>query len=135
MTSPDTPQPTEADRELCGLIEVMDQITEPRHRTAWLLGNIARHAQQAYSEGYRQAKEDTAEMAQQAREEEREINRKIVDAIRKEAATANEVIRLNRDGGGSGRVKVATAMHRIERLANLPPRNLSLKDQDDAKTD
>ncbi|MDE2107399.1 MAG: hypothetical protein KGL39_59940 [Patescibacteria group bacterium] len=34
----------------------------------------------------------------------------------KEAKIANETIRLNRDGQGSGRVKVATAMHRIEQL-------------------
>lgn len=39
----------------------------------------------------------------------REALRKIAD----EAAKANDVIRLNRDGGGQGRVKVATAMHRI----------------------
>jgi hypothetical protein len=43
----------------------------------------------------------------------------------KEAKIANETIRLNRDGQGSGRVKVATAMHRIEQLLRA-----ALKEQD-----
>ena len=33
--------------------------------------------------------------------------------IETEANRANDVIRLNRDGQGQGRIKVATAMHRI----------------------
>jgi len=37
--------------------------------------------------------------------------------ISEEATVANDVIRLNRDGGGNGRVKVATAMHRIAEWA------------------
>jgi hypothetical protein len=42
---------------------------------------------------------------------------KALEAVLKEAAAANEAIRLNRDGSGSGRVKVATAMHRIACIA------------------
>jgi hypothetical protein len=45
---------------------------------------------------------------------------KLLEALNQvlnEAAAANEVIRLNRDGQGSGRVKVATALHRIEHIA------------------
>lgn len=50
--------------------------------------------------------------------------RKIITAVRAEAAKSNKVIALNRDGCGQGRIKVATAMHRIEEwtrtaLANL----------------
>lgn len=43
--------------------------------------------------------------------------RKALGRIAQEARTANHVIALNRDGQGSGRVKVATAMHRIEKIA------------------
>lgn len=42
---------------------------------------------------------------------------RIMREIEKHATMANNVIRLNRDGGGNGRVKVATCMHHIERLA------------------
>ena len=42
---------------------------------------------------------------------------KALGQIHAEASMANEVIRLNRDGAGQGRVKVATAMHRIARWA------------------
>lgn len=38
---------------------------------------------------------------------------KALGAIRKEAETANIAISLHRDGSGQGRIKVATAMHRI----------------------
>lgn len=41
----------------------------------------------------------------------------ILKRIADEAEFANNVIAHNRDGAGSGRIKVATAMHRIERLA------------------
>lgn len=37
--------------------------------------------------------------------------------INREATVANDVIRLNRDGDGQGRIRVATAMHRIAALA------------------
>lgn len=43
---------------------------------------------------------------------------KALQEINNEAKKANNVIKLNRDGKGSGRVKVATAMHRIEKLSN-----------------
>lgn len=43
--------------------------------------------------------------------------RKTLERISAEATVANDVIRLNRDGGGNGRVKVATAMHRIAQWA------------------
>ncbi len=43
--------------------------------------------------------------------------RKVLASIAQEARTANSVIAMKRDGSGSGRVKVATAMHRIERMA------------------
>lgn len=43
--------------------------------------------------------------------------RKALEMIDREATIANDVIRLNRDGGGQGRVKVATAMHRIAAAA------------------
>lgn len=43
--------------------------------------------------------------------------RKALAAIAQEARTANYTISLNRDGQGSGRVKVATAMKHIERMA------------------
>lgn len=52
--------------------------------------------------------------AQQARIAELE---KAIVSVAAEAKGANDVIRLNRDGGGSGRVKVGTAMHRIEAIA------------------
>ena len=39
-------------------------------------------------------------------------------AIAREAKQANDVISLNRDGQGQGRVRVATAMHRIEAMAS-----------------
>jgi hypothetical protein len=39
--------------------------------------------------------------------------RKMLKSIHDEAVIANDVIRLGRDDEGSGRVKVATAMHRI----------------------
>lgn len=42
---------------------------------------------------------------------------KLLEAILAEARMATDVIRLNRDGEGRGRIKVATSMHRIERLA------------------
>jgi len=38
--------------------------------------------------------------------------------IQAHATMANNVIRLNRDGAGNGRVKVATCMHHIQRLAD-----------------
>lgn len=41
----------------------------------------------------------------------------VLEEIAREAATANEVIRLGREREGSGRVKVATALHRISELA------------------
>jgi hypothetical protein len=41
----------------------------------------------------------------------------LLEEIRAEARTANDVIALGRDGKGNGRVKVATAMHRIVRFA------------------
>lgn len=44
---------------------------------------------------------------------ENERLRKALERVAAEAKTANDVIRMNRDGGGNGRVKVATAMHRI----------------------
>jgi hypothetical protein len=43
--------------------------------------------------------------------------RQLVEAIHDEAATANTVISLGRDDEGSGRVRVATAMHRIAHFA------------------
>lgn len=42
---------------------------------------------------------------------------KLLEEILKEATTANDVIRLNRDGQGQGRIRVATAMHRIAKHA------------------
>ncbi|MBC7149056.1 MAG: hypothetical protein H5U22_06720 [Rhizobium sp.] len=45
---------------------------------------------------------------------ENERLRAALEVINKEAKVANDVIRMNRDGGGNGRVKVATSMHRIE---------------------
>lgn len=48
---------------------------------------------------------------------ERVSLRRTLNAVYREAAMANEVIRLNRDGQGQGRIKVATAMHRIAHLA------------------
>lgn len=42
---------------------------------------------------------------------------KILAAIKAEADMANAVIALGRDREGSGRVKVATALHRIANLA------------------
>jgi len=44
--------------------------------------------------------------------EQRKIEQ-LLRSILKEAELANNVIALNRDGGGQGRIKVATAMHRI----------------------
>lgn len=41
-----------------------------------------------------------------------------LNAIQAEAIVANDVIRLNRDGGGNGRVKVATAMHRVAEIVD-----------------
>lgn len=57
---------------------------------------------------------------------------RVMRSIEKEAVLANEVIRLNRDGQGQGRVKVATAMHRIAQtaaaaLASIPASAPSLK--------
>lgn len=46
-----------------------------------------------------------------------EVAVKLLEAILAEARMANDVIKLNRDGGGQGRVKVATSMHRIEQFA------------------
>lgn len=43
----------------------------------------------------------------------------LLKEIEDQAAFANNVIAHNRDGSGSGRIKVATAMHRIERLAAI----------------
>lgn len=40
--------------------------------------------------------------------------RQALEFCRSEAATANEVIRLKRDQSGQGRIRVATALHRIE---------------------
>lgn len=48
---------------------------------------------------------------------ENERLREALEQIMSEAKVSNDVIRMNRDGGGNGRVKVATAMHRIEREA------------------
>lgn len=48
---------------------------------------------------------------------ENEALHRLLGEIHKEAATANDAIRLNRDGSGSGRVKVATAMNRIAALS------------------
>jgi hypothetical protein len=47
-----------------------------------------------------------------------EVQVKALHQIADEAKTANDVIRLNRDGRGQGRVRVATAMHRIAMWAN-----------------
>lgn len=49
-------------------------------------------------------------------------------AILKEATIANDVIRLKRDKSGQGRIKVATAMHRIAAIAAaaLPPENTKI---------
>lgn len=44
---------------------------------------------------------------------------RIMREIQKHAVMANNVIRLNRDGSGNGRVKVATCMHHIQRLADI----------------
>lgn len=41
----------------------------------------------------------------------------LVEAIAHEAKVANDVIALKRDADGQGRIKVATAMHRIAQLA------------------
>jgi hypothetical protein len=46
----------------------------------------------------------------------RELVERLVKAARAEAKQANDVIALNRDGGGQGRIAVATAMHRIDRM-------------------
>lgn len=43
--------------------------------------------------------------------------RKRLEEIHAEATAANDVIKLNRDGGGQGRIRVATAMHRIAVLS------------------
>jgi len=43
--------------------------------------------------------------------------RGLLEGIRDQAAMANNTIRLNRDGSGNGRVKVATCMHHVERLS------------------
>ena len=52
--------------------------------------------------------------------------RQALATIKAEADIANEVIRLRRDQEGSGRVKVATALHRIaETAAALTPSALS----------
>lgn len=40
-----------------------------------------------------------------------------LEEIRREAATANEIIRLKRGKEGQGFVRIATALHRIEQLA------------------
>lgn len=45
--------------------------------------------------------------------------RKALAAIAREVEVANDVIRLERDLSGSGRVKVATAIHRIRELVAL----------------
>lgn len=53
---------------------------------------------------------------------------KLLEAILAEARMANDVVKLNRDGGGQGRVKVATSMHRIERFAAKALSQLSSDD-------
>lgn len=66
-----------------------------------------------YDKGYEHGTHDGAMT-------ERERAQPLADAlaeIAKEAAAANEVIRLNRDGRGQGRIRVATAMHRIHAAA------------------
>ncbi len=42
----------------------------------------------------------------------------VIEAIQREAKLANDVIRLKRDEDGQGRIKVATAMHRIAHLCD-----------------
>lgn len=42
----------------------------------------------------------------------------LLEEIAAQARMANGVIALKRDAEGAGRVKVAVAMHHIERLAN-----------------
>jgi len=61
------------------------------------------------------AEADNIALRAKLAERDKEVKRlrKAVAMIDDEARRANEVISLNRDGGGQGRVKVATAMHRI----------------------
>lgn len=42
---------------------------------------------------------------------------KVLEIISAEARVANDVIALKRDADGQGRIKVATAMHRIAKLS------------------
>ncbi|MGB6087753.1 Lar family restriction alleviation protein [Parvibaculum sp.] len=59
--------------------------------------------------------------------------RRLLKKIADEADMANNVIALNRDGSGQGRVKVATSMHRIAADAKKALSSLSVKEPEGAE--